>query len=496
MRYLSPPSHTSVASRLTWVAAGTVIVQVLTLVKIGVMARVLSPDQLGVYALLMAYAQGSSRFNGFGIAAAIVHFRDLSDRELNTLLYLGVGIATLTFVVTLIVVGVLEPDGVLLLFGGIGFSLVIRAPGEHVEALLQAQHQHATLAKVVIGSAFVGEATAVAGLYSTGSLASVVFGYLVTASTYSAFLLAVPAWRENRTSWRMRPLWKMRSVLRFSAYQFASGLGNLVLHRADRFVLLFSFGLPVLGEYELAKQLVLRPYKLLGAIVARVYFPIYAELQDDRKRVSALYLRVLRSIVGLTAPAYLLLAIYAPQVTALILGDRLVYAGELVRVLCFLGFSYSVINPIGSYLLGLGKAKAELLFQCTIATWLGLLLLVVTRFADLMTSMWIYSLLGGAGVMVADLLWRRRIGGMSTSVQAVGLAYALLWAALLALIAMSTTVVLASFVSPDTRPGLLAQLVLLGVLYGSYALLRIRAISLNTLPPPSADTGLVDGAAL
>lgn len=481
-------SNSPVASRLGWVAAGTIFAQLFTLAKLGVMARVLSVDQLGVYALLMAYAEGSVRINGLGIPAAIVHFRDLSNRELNSLLYLGTATSALTFSLALGVVGFRESGEILLLFATVGLGAVVRAPGEHVEALLQAEHRHSTITKISLLSGSIGDLVALALLMSTAELWPIVVSYLLSGTLYAAGMLTQRDWRASRSTWEPRRLREMGPVLSFAGYQFIAGLSNLVLHRVDRFILLFAFGLPVLGEYELAKQLVLRPYRLLGAVVSRVYFPIYAELQADRQRLSEIYITVLRRIVSLTAPAYLLLAVYADEVTTFVLGGNLALAGSMVRILCFLGFAFSIINPIGSFLLGLGKARAELLFQCAAAVWLGVLLWFSTINYDFEGSLWIYSVIGGSGLMLLDFGWRRQFAPVSAARQASGMVRGAAWAVVLCSVALISTTVTGHVLNLPARIGGLADLACLAVIYGTYAMVQLRPLSGATLAATSGRT--------
>lgn len=473
----------SIPSRLTWAASGLAVTQALALVKIGVLARVLSAEELGVYALVMTYAEGSARFNDLGLEAAIVHFRSLTDRQLNALLYLGVGAALLTLGATVGIVALAEAPRTLALFLGVGLAALVRVPGTQAAALLQARHRHDTLARVGIASALAGDLLAIALLLSGSGLLAVVSGLATSAIVYAIGMFTAADVLRVRGTWRAAALPEVRPVLAFAGYQFLAGLCNLLMHRLDRFLLLAAYGLETLGAYELAKQLTFRPYRLIGTVVYQVYFPVYAELQADLRRLRATYLSVLRATVLVTAPAYLLLAVYAEEASALLFGPGLPVAPRMIRALSSLGFAYSVIHPIGSFLRGVGRSRAELAFQASAAVALAtaLTLAIAAASGGIIPALTIYGVLGGAGLLILDYGWRRRYAQMSAWYEVGALLESGLWATLVTAVTLAGTS-LATTVLP-TVGSAYGSLAIAGVVYGTYVAWRLAPRRQPNLAP-------------
>ena len=48
---------------------------------------------MGIYALLLVYVQASNSANSLGLSTALLHFRQIPQRELNALLYFNVAVA-------------------------------------------------------------------------------------------------------------------------------------------------------------------------------------------------------------------------------------------------------------------------------------------------------------------------------------------------------------------------------------------------------------------
>ena len=77
----------------------------------------------------------------------------------------------------------------------------------------------------------------------------------------------------------------------------------------------------------------------------------WLRVQDDRPRLRRIYLEVLRLTASVNAPLYAYIAVFAPEITAVLFGDRWADSGQILRLLAVMGFLRSTGNPVGALVL-------------------------------------------------------------------------------------------------------------------------------------------------
>jgi len=82
-----------------WVAFANVFKQILQVTSLVVFARLLSPDDFGLFALLMVFVSFLVMFTDMGTASALVHIKEPSHKLLSSVfffnLFIGVSFAIL-----------------------------------------------------------------------------------------------------------------------------------------------------------------------------------------------------------------------------------------------------------------------------------------------------------------------------------------------------------------------------------------------------------------
>ena len=93
------------------------------------------------------------------------------------------------------------------------------------------------------------------------------------------------------------------------------------------------YGAEILGGYSLAKQLVLRPFRIINPILTRVAAPLLAKFQADLQELKKNYLKLLNAVSSLIIPVYITLMILAPIAVKILYGPGFEDIVILVRIL-------------------------------------------------------------------------------------------------------------------------------------------------------------------
>lgn len=352
---------------------------ILGFLQIAVLARLLAPEDFGLMAVVIAITAFLQIFADLGVSNALIHHRRVSREELSSLYWLNV-LAGVVLALLLIVIGpwiaefyrepLLQPVLVL-----VSATFVLIALGQQLRVMAEKRLEFSTLAKIELAASAMGLVVAVSVALAGGGVYALVGGTLMSSAA-----LAVLSWRYLALGWR--PLFRLRlgetrKFLRFGAYMIGNNLANTLNLQADVLLGGRLLGASTLGAYSLPRELSLRLASVINPIVTRVGMPVMAAAQDDGALLKAVYLKTLRMTASINFPLYFALAVFAPEVVALIFGSQWEEAVPLLRVLAIWGAWRSTGNPAGSLIFAVGRAdlafkwNLALVFLMLPAVWVG-----------------------------------------------------------------------------------------------------------------------------
>ena len=150
----------------------------------------------------------------------------------------------------------------------------------------------------------------------------------------------------------------------------ADALVNYINRTADIFLGGKFLDAGALGAYNVPRALALQLGIMVNAVITRVGFPLIAKVQNDVDKVRSIYLQTLRMTAATNAPIYIGVAFFAHDIVHVVLGPGWERSGSLLQILALWGGLRSTGNPVGSLLMGMGRANLSLKWN------LGLLLVI------------------------------------------------------------------------------------------------------------------------
>jgi len=146
-------------------------------------------------------------------------------------------------------------------------------------------------------------------------------------------------------------------LLRFSKWMVLSNVINTLASRAADLIIGKSLGPGPLGLFNLAHEISHLPSTELSAPINRAVYPGYAKVAADRARLTAQFLDVLGLTALLTAPVAAGIAVVAPLLVPLLLGDAWREAVPLMQILALSGLLTSLRTNAGYVFLALGRSE-------------------------------------------------------------------------------------------------------------------------------------------
>jgi O-antigen/teichoic acid export membrane protein len=362
-----------------WVAlgsAGRVLIQV---AQVAILARLLSPDDFGVMAIVMVVVSVGSLFSDGGLSSAFLQRRDVPDHArsslywLNVALALGVGVA-----IALLAPGIAWVYGEPALTGVMLAStpvFVLGALGRQFEVASEKSLRFGNLVLIELCAALTGAGAAIGGAVLGWNAYALVAAALTSTAVRSllAFVALADGWRPS-----LRLRWTdVHPYVGFGSATLASNLVNQLNASIDLILGGRLLGLDALGLYSVPRSLVLNVQNAVNPVVTRVGFPVIAEVQHDRNAVLRAYQGIVRVVAFVGAPIYAGIAVLSKDICHVLLGPTWTDASTTLTILACWGYFRSLGNPAGALLLGLGRADIALKWNVALllvypaALWIG-----------------------------------------------------------------------------------------------------------------------------
>jgi len=390
---------------LGWSAAGNIVIRLVNVASSILMARLIAPDQFGVFAVAFTIWMIVGTLAEFGLGADLVRAEDPVGRAptIATLsLGMGVGFAvTMALSADLLARAFGSPDsaGVIRL---LALGAVVMGLGTVPAAMMQRDYRQAGLFALNGFGAVTSTTTMVVLAASGAGAVSLAWGQLVGQSTLVLGLYLAT---------RIVPRFGFDpEIARDSAgfclpLALANVLSWLVL-TADNLVVARVLDPERLGLYVIAFNVSSWPMSAVGQAVRSVALPAFAQLEGPR-RGEALVRVVgpLLAVAGLLAVA--LAALAEPLVTFLY-GSAWTAASAALVGLAVFGGMRVVIDVVATFLIALGATAEVLVVQ---VLWLLVMvptMVVGVEWFGLAGAGWVHVVVVLAVVLPAYLVCLRR----------------------------------------------------------------------------------------
>lgn len=369
----------SLVRGIAWTGAMKWLSQLLSWASLFIVARLVTPADYGVVGIAALYLGLIGLLSDFGLSAAVITMRDLSEERIAQLhgaagLFglLAMGISILAawpigwFFRSTEVPAVIMAMSITLLFSGIR-----QVPS----SLMQRDLRFRELALIEAGQSIVSA-------LSTVSLAAMGLGYwaLALGSIVGAVFatLRINLRRPHRRAW---PRWAaIREPLTLSSHILSGQFSWWVYSNADFAIAGRMLGQSALGAYTLAWEMASVPIEKITVIVTKVTPAYFSALQHDLPALRRQLLMMTQGIAFLTLPLTLGMALVAREFVLVALGDKWTPAIVPLQLLA----TYASFRSIVTLLPQVLNIKGDTRFTMR----MGLLFVLVMPAAFLLGSRW------------------------------------------------------------------------------------------------------------
>ncbi|MEP6786330.1 MAG: oligosaccharide flippase family protein [Sphingomonadales bacterium] len=335
----------SVRKSVAWAYGGQAISVVTALGASAIIARLLSPAEMGVFAVALATIGALQIATQFDLGTYVTREKALSAADLDSAFTMNAlllsGLAIVTWLLGILGAGFLGEPGVARALQLIALSPLFAIFEFRPAAMLQRDMQFQWISVVGTGKIVAGAIVSVVMAYAGHSYMSLAWGNLAYAG-FGVVAYNIIGWRH--VSLRMS-LANWRSIVTFGLRMMSiSGMANFVVRMSD--ILLGSIlGLAALGLYSRATSIATMLWQNIYGTATRVVFVQLAHDYRETGELRTTFLRGIQSIIAVIWPIQIGLAILSPPAIAILFGDQWVSAAlplSLLLVAQFVNLSFGM----------------------------------------------------------------------------------------------------------------------------------------------------------
>jgi O-antigen/teichoic acid export membrane protein len=347
----------SILSSISVALLGKGLSAFVTLIGTMIIARLLTPNELGAFSIAMAVTAFLTALRNFGTSNYLVQAseidQDVVGSAFTATALISWSLGTLLLLSRYSIANFFGAPEIAPIMALLALNFVVSPFVMTAAALMMREHRFPELVRSEVTAGILGVCASVGLCLMGASSISLALGMTVQSLTLLSILLYL---RPKHFTCQPRTKYAPK-VLRFGGWASGITLLNQVTSRAPEIVLGRSAGVATAALFDRGAALTRLVEDQVYAEVVRVLLPAFAEEHRARPGDPGHYLSRLGFAMSVLAPLLLFLAVFADSAIALLYGDQwgdAVAAGVLVAIAGAVLLPFAICEQM---LIGIGAVR-------------------------------------------------------------------------------------------------------------------------------------------
>jgi O-antigen/teichoic acid export membrane protein len=308
-----------------------------SLVVFMVLARILSPSEMGLFAAATTVVAFYALFVDSGLSEAVVQSPEITPRQLDSIFVVNLVMALV------VVMGVWAAAPLIAAYFKLGelvlilrvsvFTVVLNALSFSQIAMFRRAFKYRQLAVVTLGGTALSGAVAVAMAWAGYGAWSLVVQALIAAAYTTALLWLSPEWRlQVQFQWA-----SIRGLLSYGVKRLLTALMDFANTRFIELFFASLYGAATLGLYVVGARVYQILMQVLCSSVLDIAHNAFSRLAADVERLREAYYTALGMASATSMPIFFMLSMVASELIVGVFGAKWAEAGDVMVPLLLLG---------------------------------------------------------------------------------------------------------------------------------------------------------------
>jgi len=353
--------------------------RLLELLKIFFLARLLTPEQFGIFGLGMFVVLMLDYLSQTGMHSALVKKEDITQTDFDTVWVIqiirGFILGFIIFLAAPAFAKFFHEPGLELFLRVLSLVPVLQGFTNTGVVLFEKQFQFNKVFFYEVGSTFSGVLVAIFVGFLYRSAWALLWGNIALVIFRLVYSYIVSTVGVQLTFDRVRAI----ELFRFG--KWLSGQSGLLFltQQVDKLVIGRVAGAHVLGIYQISQRLAEIAVANIASVATKVTFPAYVELRNSKTDVDVLCLDILEVLLSIILPLNIFLMVLAPELVDLLLGPGWVDAVLVIQLLAASAMFLTLDHSSAPVFLAYGYPRYEFFKQLSKAMVLAIVIYPLTK---------------------------------------------------------------------------------------------------------------------
>ena len=379
---LNSSEKKTTVSGVKWSTLSSIITAVIQFAQILILSRFFTPLELGIVAIIQTIVGFTNIFLDVGISNAIVYKKDISEIQLSSVywvnIFSGVFFTALLFVLSSFLSGFYNSEELSIHIKVVCFSFFILSSSRLFKFLFLKEMKLKKLALSEVLSYSISLVLLVGLIYLEFGIICFVYAILARALVQSLYLIFYG--RKVFTPKLTYDHSSLKSLFQYGIFNLGQNLTVYFTSQLDTIIIGKLLGLEILGVYNIAKNLAMKPLQLIAPVVSKVTFPLMSKFQDDISNFDKVYLLSIKHLFTITIIIYITAIFIGEDLIFVLYGSQWQSSIIAFQLLCLMYCVVSIGNPIGSVILASGKVNWGFYWNVAMLVVVTLLIIYSCKF--------------------------------------------------------------------------------------------------------------------
>ena len=329
----------------------------ISLVINSILARLISPEEYGVLAIVMTFITLFSNFLEMGWGSAIIQKKDINQKFISSIFYIniffGLAIGMIFYFFSYYFISIYYKNIVYRILGRyMFFYLFFISLGIVPKALLYRQKKFKEIALISLISNFISGIIGILLAFKNFSYYS-----LIWQGVFSNIFIFILSWKISKIKIILFFSFKeLKSMVSYSNYTFLFSFINYFSRNLDNILIGRYMGIYSLGIYDKAYKLMLYPLSILTNVISPVLHPVLARFQDDKEKIYFEYMKIVKILSCLGVLISIISFFSSREIILILYGEKWKDVIPIFKILSACISIQIVLSSSGTIFLASGKS--------------------------------------------------------------------------------------------------------------------------------------------
>ena len=399
----------SIISNMFWKFAERTGAQIVTFILSLVLARLLSPNEYGIIAMVTVFIAIANVFVESSFGNALIQKKDADNLDFSSVLFLNIGLSLVLYGFIFVSAPIVAD-----FYGYVILTPIMRVMGLRiiVAAINSVQHAYVSRNMIfkrffysTIGGTIVSAIVGISMAYMGFGVWALVAQYMVNTTVDAIVLWFTVKWRPEIQFSIIR----VKSLFSFGWKLLVAQLLGTLANQSRQLIIGKMYTSSDLAYYNMGLRFPQPIISNINTSISAVMFPVVSKAQNDLERLKTLTRQSIKVSSYFIFPIMVGLAVVAEPLIELLLTEKWLPCVPYLRIACFTHAIIIMQIAMQNAIMALGRSDVFLKMDI-ISKVLGITLLICVMRQGVMAIALISIVTGTFNVVMKAIVSKRMIG--------------------------------------------------------------------------------------